>query len=507
MRQKVISKYLKNLEKHLADENPILLEAAKAFHDLDNIAYDLHLIEMDESTAWRISWWPLISVLGTFSAGKSTFINQYLGLKIQRTGSQAVDEKFTVLHFSHDKEIVTLPGSALDADPRFPFYQISTRIEDVAKGEGQRINAYLQLKTCPSDILKGKILIDSPGFDADSQRTATLRVAKHIIDLSDLVLIFFDARRPEVGAMRDTLKHLVADTIKRHDSNKFVYILNQMDATAREDNPEHVVSAWQRALSEHGLTAGRFFMIYSEEVAIPITDDSIREQFQKKRDFDLKDIYERIDSVGNERAYRILSALENTAREIDKIAIPEVWDALKRWKKFVHLSDVAMAVTFIASVGILAFYSGFLGMLIQPPFMEVGLGIFAVIMTIFHFYISEFFSKRIRKKLQKRRIELNLAENLEFAFDQNTTPLRIFLPITRPRGWNDRVHQKILAILEQSKELVQSLNNAFSNPSSNSSTTQTNDTVDDDTTDNVVGIKSNISDQKVNGSDPNDSIQ
>ena len=502
MRQKVISKYLQNLEKHLADENPILLEAAKEFHDLDNIAYDLRLIEMDESTAWRISWWPLISVLGTFSAGKSTFINQYLGMKLQRTGSQAVDEKFTVLHYSHDKETVTLPGSALDADPRFPFYQISSRIEDVAKGEGQRINAYLQLKTCPSDSLKGKIVIDSPGFDADSQRTATLRVAKHIIDLSDLVLIFFDARRPEVGAMRDTLKHLVADTIKRHDSTKFVYILNQMDATAREDNPEHVVSAWQRALSENGLTAGRFFMIYSEEAAIPIEDENIRQQFEKKRDLDLKDIYERIDSVGNERAYRILSALENTAREIDKIAIPELWDALKRWKKVVHLSDTAMAVTLIASVGILAFYSGLLGLFIQPLFLEVGLGILIIVMTIFHFYISEFFSKRIRKELQKRRIELNLAENLEFAFDQNTTLLRIFLPTTRPKGWNNRVHMEILSILEQSKELVQSLNNAFSNPSSNPSTTQTNETVDD-----VEEINSNIGDQKGSSSEPHSSTQ
>ena len=139
-----------------------------------------------------VAGWPLISVLGTFSAGKSTFLNQYLGLDLQRTGSQAVDEKFTVLHYSHDKETVILPGIALDADPRFPFYQMSSRIEDVAQGEGQRINAYLQLKTCPSDQLKGKIMIDSPGFDADSQRTATLRVAKHIIDLSDLVLIFFD---------------------------------------------------------------------------------------------------------------------------------------------------------------------------------------------------------------------------------------------------------------------------------------------------------------------------
>lgn len=467
MTKKVIGKYLINLEKHLEDENPILLGAAKAFYELDNIAFDLGLIEMDESTACRISWWPLISVLGTFSAGKSTFINQYLGLRVQRTGSQAVDEKFTVLHYSHDKEMVTLPGISLDADPRFPFYQISNQIEDAAKGEGQRINAYLQLKTCPSDCLKGKIMIDSPGFDADSQRTATLRVVKHIIDLSDLVLIFFDARRPEVGAMRDTLKHLVGETIHRHDSNKFMFILNQMDATAREDNPEDVVSAWQRALSEHGLTAGRFFTIYSQDAAIPIADDNLREHFERKRDRDLKDIYERIESVGNERAYRILGSLENTAREIDKVAIPKVWDMLKRWKKLAYISDLVIGIILAGAIGTLGFVTGTIALLAIPHFLGIGLGVFAVVMVIIHIYVSRAIARRLRKKLQQTREELNLIENLALAFDKNTTLLRTLLPITRPKGWNEATHVKILSILEDGKELVQSLNNAFSNPSGN----------------------------------------
>jgi predicted GTPase len=117
----------------------------------------------------------------------------------------------------------------------------------VAGGEGGRSDAYLQLKTCPSERLRGRILIDSPGFDADRQRTATLRIVDRIIDLSDLVLVFFDARHPEPGAMRDTLSHLAANTIKRADSGKFLFILNQIDMTARGDNPEDVVAAWQQA--------------------------------------------------------------------------------------------------------------------------------------------------------------------------------------------------------------------------------------------------------------------
>ena len=183
---------LKQLEGHLEQENPILLNTVQSFRKLDRCGYAMGLLENDESYATQIPWWPLIAVLGTFSSGKSTFLNHYLDEQLQRTGNQAVDDRFTVICYSHEKAAHALPGIALDSDPRFPFYRMSEEIERVATGEGRRIDAYLQLKTCPSEQLRGKILIDSPGFDADAQRTSTLRITDHIIDLSDLVLVLFD---------------------------------------------------------------------------------------------------------------------------------------------------------------------------------------------------------------------------------------------------------------------------------------------------------------------------
>ncbi|MCK5664741.1 MAG: dynamin family protein, partial [Thiotrichaceae bacterium] len=59
------------------------------------------------------------------------------------SGNQAVDDKFTVISYSQEDRIRTLPGVALDADPRLPFYQISEEIEKVAKGEGSRIDSYI----------------------------------------------------------------------------------------------------------------------------------------------------------------------------------------------------------------------------------------------------------------------------------------------------------------------------------------------------------------------------
>ena len=158
---------LDRLQEHLRNENVDLVMAVDSYRELDTIARRMGLMPAGESYANNISWWPLVAVLGTFSSGKSSFINSYLGQPIQRTGNQAVDDHFTIISYGDDEKIKTLPGQALDSDPRFPFYRISKDIESVAPGEGTMIDKYLQMKVVHSDKLKGTLMIDSPGFDAE----------------------------------------------------------------------------------------------------------------------------------------------------------------------------------------------------------------------------------------------------------------------------------------------------------------------------------------------------
>ena len=358
-----IEQRISTLEAHLEQENPLLLDIVKSFRELDKVAYRLGVLSREESFTTQVPWWPLVAVLGTFSSGKSSFINYFLQTRLQASGNQAVDDKFTVICFGTDDTPRTLPGLALDADPRFPFYQVSRDIENVAAGEGRRIDAYLQLKTCRSEALRGKIFIDSPGFDADAQRTATLRITDHIIDLSDLVLVFFDARHPEPGAMQDTLRHLVGNTIHRPDSNKFLYILNQIDNAAREDNPEDVFAAWQRALAQAGLTAGRFYSIYNPDAAMPIDDPKLRHRFEAKREEDITEIYERIHQVEIERVYRVIGVLEKTAKAIEHRVVPAVASAKASWKRVVLWLDAviigALVLAFAAWTISAGYWTGF----------------------------------------------------------------------------------------------------------------------------------------------------
>ncbi|MDO9311347.1 MAG: dynamin family protein [Nitrosomonas sp.] len=473
-----INKYLKGLQKHLADEhpdNPTLANAVKSFRKMDYVGHSMGLIGKDESYATCVTWWPMIAVLGTFSAGKSTYINSYLNMPLQRTGNQAVDDKFTVICYSHHNEAKTLPGIALDADPRFPFFQISRSIDEISEAGQERIDAYLQLKTCPSENIRGKILIDSPGFDADNQRASTLRLTQHIINLSDLVLVFFDARHPEPKAMQDTLAYLVSASVNRADANKFLYILNQIDVTAQEDNPEEVVSAWQRSLAEVGLVTGRFYRIYNPSAAVPIANPHVRERFEKKRAEDMADINARMHQIEVERSYRIVGKLEQTAKGIKNQIVNKLSEMLKKWKSRVILFDgmvfsilavlAGVALSMNESWGLL---TAFPDELRQGETTALAIAAFLVISIIYiHFSIRRAVANNLLKRLaDEMGNDHETYKQFMQAFNKSTVAYRPMF-LKGPAGWNEVTQQTIDEIINEANDYIQALNDQFTNPSGN----------------------------------------
>ena len=464
---KSILKRFDSLKTHLERENPVLIDAIGGFRKLDTIGYKTGLIGTDESYAMQISWWPLVSILGVFSAGKSSFINSYLGQTLQKTGNQAVDDKFTVVCYGKENTGRVLPGLALDADMRFPFYRISDEIEKVTEGEGRRIDAYLQLKVTDSEVVRGKILIDSPGFDADAQRTSTLKLTNHIMDISDLVLVFFDARHPEPGAMQDTLTHLVENTIARNDSSKFLFILNQIDTAAREDNTEEIVGAWQRALSQKGLTAGRFYTIYNKDVSLPIEDESLRKRFESKRDSDMAEIEERIRQVEVERAYRIVGAMEKEAYAIRDKAIPAIARLKQTWaKRVLRLDAVILGGTALLVAGAAAATGSFgallsfvLSVVADPIAMITAIIGLVLLIVVVHFLV-----RKLVTQFMSSRLKDTDDEPYTKAFQFNTRFFRSVFSKS-PVGWNGRSRKAIDEVLEHASEFVESLNDQFTNPS------------------------------------------
>jgi len=470
-----ISQRLRDLKRRLKQENPVLEKVVDSFRELDRISRRIGFFDRDESHATRTSWWPLISVLGVYSSGKSSFINHFLGYRLQATGSQAVDDKFTVICFTDEKNVRVLPGLALDADPRFPFFRVSWAIEEAAQGEGRRIDAYLQLKTCPSEKLRGKILIDSPGFDADAQRTSTLRISDHIIDLSDLVLVFFDARHPESGSMHDTLEHLVRRCIGRRDSNKFLYVLNQIDATAQEDNTEEAFASWQRALAQSGLTAGCCYAIYIPELAIPIPDAAARARYESKRDASLRAIAQRIEQVGVERAYRIVGILEQTARMLDNEIVPNLQRFMAAWRRLALWLDGVVFGGLLALFFGLSLYGGYWdGLALRLPAWEhlsgypvaktlllaglAGAGVYV------HFILRRWAGQRVARRMASDKTISEFLPNYTRAFRKNSRWFRSVLR-RNPAGWGRRTARSLSQVVEDAQQYVQKLNDMYTNPS------------------------------------------
>lgn len=471
---------LERLQQHLERENPILVSIVDRYRQIDAISTKIGLIQGDESYATQISWWPLVSILGTFSAGKSSFINSYLGLDVQDTGNQAVDDRFTVVTYSSDSEVRTLPGIALDGDPRFPFYQISEDIEAVTQGEGSRIDNYLQMKAAPSEQLRGKILIDSPGFDADEQRKATLKLTDHIIDLSDLVLVLFDARHPEPGAMQDTLEHLVKGSQKRNDSSKFLFILNQIDTSAKDDNMEDIVAAWQKALVQSGLSSGRFYVIFNTDLATPVEDQAVWDRYLNKRNSDYAEITKRMDDINIERVYRIIGSMESLSNQIEQQAVPQIKVAMERWKKRVIITDLVIFIPLLVGLLALTVVAGYWqGLSFNPPWLAeykenkwlpFGLiGVFIFLGYLLHLFIKSKLVNGVAKKLSTD----DTYGNISIAFRKNTRWWRSIFQ-SNPVGWGNGVRKRLDGIRGDIDQFVQTLNDRYTSPSGQEDITQEN---------------------------------
>lgn len=460
MADKSASKYLLYLEKHLANQNPALLEASRVYHELDQIAYDLGLIDMDESTASKISWWPIITVFGTATAGAEKFINQYLKSDVLDADRQLPRNKFTILHYSSKELPVTLPGTALDGDTRFPFYQISHKIDQVKKGEGSHINTYLEMKTANCQALQGKLIVVAPNFTIEAQNPVIDYLNQFIVQTSDLVLVFFDAAKPDLEDLRESLSRFINEAVRDQDLNKILFVINQKGTAANPADPE----IWKRQLQEFGLDSGQFVVLQdAPEQNKLIAQMSGSYQAGTSNDAELKKIHQRIEHINVESAYRILNSLEHSIDEIDDQVIPEVQKAITTWKERSNFTS-GLILSFFVFLIVIGEISGFglLDLFLDPFLAPISIAVIVAMMVPIHLLVSRMQAKFIIKDLEKKKKEQGLLENLAGLFEKSLTFWRILLPIKEPVGWTKQTRMQLLKLKDRAKELVQSLNDNFS---------------------------------------------
>lgn len=448
MTDKTVSKYLSNLEKYFAGDSPVLQKTAKVFHELDQLEFDLGLLEADDTTAAKSSWWPIISLVGGSANSKSKFMNNYFGSDLQLTGLQSSHNKFSVLLHSNQTSPATLPGTALDVDHRFPFFQISHKLEQVQPGEGSRVNAYLELKTLPSERLKGKLFIETPSIAAAPANAVTSFLMTYAIEHSDTAFVFVDV----FETPSPLLNELIEQIQLHQDTNKLVYLIDAPAALNSARSGE-IIATWQRRLADLGITSGQFMLLPSQDTGfIPQPG---------KVDFSAFD--QRLANVGYDRTYRILQTLENNIAEIENVIFPEVNKAIATWKERVNMSTLLVLSLFVVLALFAEINTGIvLATLVDPILGPITLLTLILLMTPLHLIFSRLHAKLIVKQLQKRQKELNLLENLSGLFENNLTVSRMLLPSSESALWTKKTRSRIAQLNAKTKDLVQSLNDTFS---------------------------------------------
>ena len=438
--EKSVSSSLQHVELQLADKNPALLQAFRLYHELDQVAYDLGLIGMDDSLANKTSWSPVITVIGDASSGRNEFIDRYLANTIPVMDAHGINAEFTVLIHREGETPMALPGTAVDGDPRFPFFHISERLEQIEKGESRNINSYLDLKTNNSQNLKDKTIILAPGFSPNPKDEGIALIREHAIALSDQVFIFFDASQPSLEEYRTTLIPFLKAAAKNHNPGKFIFVINQGAA----DQAPVDLSSWKQQLNNLGLQTGQFFALNQNTQAT-----------------DQKTIEQKLTNIDVESAYRILNTLEQHINEFDSVVIHEVKKAIILWKDRTHFTLIVV-LSFIALTLVAGeIQMGLVAMLLDPFIASIFFFLLIVFLVPLHIYSSKVHARFISKKLAERQRELGLAENLPALFNKGLTLSRILFPVLEPVGWTKEIQDTLGMIKTRAQGLVQSLNNSF----------------------------------------------
>jgi GTPase SAR1 family protein len=182
----------------------------------------------------NIKWRPQVLVLGNYSSGKSTLINELLGTAVQATGQAPTDDSFTIITYDDTQPVTDggvrvteeRDGKHLLNDPEYPF--------DLLKKHGQRFVSHFKLKKVNSPFLRNLSIIDTPGMlDSISERDRGYNYQEVIGDfaqIADLVLILFDPHK--AGTVREAHTSLRETLPARTFEDRVLFVLNRIDECA-----------------------------------------------------------------------------------------------------------------------------------------------------------------------------------------------------------------------------------------------------------------------------------
>lgn len=219
-----------------------------------------------------LKWKPLVLVIGNYSSGKSTFINELLGSQVQRTGQAPTDDTFTILAYPENGETEReTPGDSIINDKRLPFGSL--------RRFGETLIAHLQMKRLETPILQKLAIIDTPGMlDSVTEKDRGydyLGVVGELSKLADLIILMFDPHK--AGTIKETYQAIRSTLPGSTGEDRVIYVLNRVDEC---DNVSDLVRSygtlcWNLSQMTGGKDMPRIFLTYAESEARSMEIQSI----------------------------------------------------------------------------------------------------------------------------------------------------------------------------------------------------------------------------------------
>ncbi|MFO8110907.1 MAG: dynamin family protein [Desulfosalsimonadaceae bacterium] len=354
-----------------------------------------------------IKWRPMVLILGNYSSGKSTLINEFLGADIQAVGQAPTDDSFTIITYDEaaatDDPIDTTEvrdGKFLLNDPEYPF--------EILKKHGHRFAAHFRLKKVNSPFLRNLALIDTPGMlDSITERDRGYNYQDVIGDmaqLADLVLVLFDPHK--AGTVRESHTSLRETISTRTFEDRVLFVLNRIDECASLADLLQVYGTLCWNLSQ---ITGR-----KDIPTINLTYSSCAATAAQARDPESTSF---LYHLQNQRKMLKKSVLEAPQRRLDNLAtfiethserLDHFLEALinyrvrlrKRRFRF-WIAGTAAGILFGGIAAALAANSERFEQMLEPPVVGVGVAVFLLFIVVWQFLPIRIMQRFYHRKQMK----------------------------------------------------------------------------------------------------------
>lgn len=253
-----------------------------------------------------LKWKPIVLIIGNYSSGKSTLINELVGQNIQRTGQAPTDDSFTIITSDSGKE-TEVPGSTLVNDESLPFLHF--------KGFGEKLISHICMKKIASPVLNDMAIIDSPGMlDATSENDRGydyMQVLGEFAKMADLIVLMFDPHK--AGTIKESYDAIRNTLPEKSGEHRIVFVMSRIDECDHlsDFTRSYGTLCWNMSQMTGRKDIPHIFLTYAPSVVDPAT---VAEGWPQERE-------ELIGKIKKAPGFRINHILEDIDRQVNELEI------------------------------------------------------------------------------------------------------------------------------------------------------------------------------------------